>query len=72
MTEVKLTAEEAGILRVALANLAVRARTGELGIIHGADRFVSTNTCLKKRHREVLNRLAVKLGLATGIRELSS
>lgn len=72
MAEVKLTAEEASVLRLALANVAVRARTGELGIVHGADRFVSTNTCLRKPDREALNRVAAKLGLAAGIREVPS
>ena len=70
MAEVKLTDDEVSILRIALANIAVRVRTGELGIVHGADRFVSTNACLRKPDREALNRLAVKLGLSGGVREV--
>ena len=42
MPEVKLTPEEAEVLRAAVSTFVVKNRSGELGIMHGADRFVST------------------------------
>ena len=42
--EVKLNEEEAYLLKEVLSRLKVRKRTGELGIMHGADRFVSTGS----------------------------
>lgn len=63
MTEIKLTPEEAQAVRAALSTLVVRARTGELGVMHGADRFVSTERILKKADREALEAAARKLDL---------
>lgn len=64
MPEIKLTAEEAHALRAALSALVVKARTGELGILHGAERFVSTQRIFKKADREALDAAARKLGLS--------
>ena len=63
MSEVKLTSDEAAVLRAALAKLAIRQRTGEIGIMHGADRFVSSQLILNKQEREVLKSVANKIGL---------
>ena len=68
MPEVKLTAAEADVLRTVLAALSVKGRTGEVGIIHGADRFVSTQQILKKADREALESAAMKVGLR-GLRQ---
>ncbi len=62
--DVKLTAEEAEMVRAALALLVVRDRTGELGIVHGANRFVSTNRSFRKQDRQTLDAAVRKLGLA--------
>ena len=70
MAEVKLSQSEAQAIRAALATLVVRARTGELGILHGANRFVSTQVCLRKPDKDALNDAAVKLGLGKGIPEV--
>ena len=67
VTEVRLRDEEAKALRAALASLCVKSRTGEVGIMHGADRFVSTQRVLKKPELESLDAAARKLGLG-GIR----
>ncbi|MDF1501720.1 hypothetical protein [Roseisolibacter sp. H3M3-2] len=64
MPEVKLTAAEAEVLRTVLAALAVKGRTGEVGILHGADRFVSTQQLLKRADREALESAARKIGLS--------
>jgi hypothetical protein len=68
MPETKLTADEAQVLRGVLSALVIRTRTGELGIVHGAERFVSTQRTLKKAERDALDAAARKLGLS-GIRE---
>ena len=67
MAEVKLLDSEIDALRLVLRSLSVRDRTGEIGIMHGADRFVSTKVCLKKADRQALNRAAQKLGLSKGV-----
>ena len=63
MAEAKLTSDEVAVLRAALSKLCIRGRTGELGIIHGADRFVSAQLILKKQDRAVLDAIAKKVGL---------
>jgi hypothetical protein len=68
MAETKLTAEEAQALRTVLCAMVVKRRTGELGIIHGAERFVSTHRMLKQADRDALDGAARKLGLGS-IRE---
>jgi hypothetical protein len=64
MSAVKLTAAEADVLRTVLGTLLVKGRTGELGVLHGADRFVSTQQILRKPDREALDAIARKVGLA--------
>ena len=71
MRETKLTAAEASILRSVLAQIVLRSRTGQLGILHGANRFVSTNLSLKKADRELLNGIADKVGIVGGINEIT-
>lgn len=61
--EIKLNNEETSVLRVLLSQLTIKSRTGELGIIHGMDRFVSTNQVFKKKELEHLDQLAQKIGL---------
>jgi hypothetical protein len=63
MSEVRLTAEEAEAVRAALSLLVVKNRTGELGIMHGADRFVSAQRIFRKQDRQALDAAARKLGL---------
>ena len=70
MADLKITQEEAQALRAALATLAIRTRTGELGIVHGANRFVSTQLCLRKADKDALNSVAAKVGLGKGINEV--
>jgi hypothetical protein len=71
MAEVRLTPDEANALRSALSTLVVKARTGELGLLHGADRFVSSQRIFKKAERDALDAAARKLGLA-GLAEYRS
>jgi hypothetical protein len=70
--EIKLSKEEASILREVLAHMKIRNRTGELGILHGMERFVSTNVTLKKQHLELLDSAAKRLGLSNGIKRTDS
>ena len=67
MNATSLTKEEATALATALKQLVIRDRTGELGVLHGMDRFVTTNCCLKKTDRSALDSAARKLGLANGV-----
>lgn len=68
MAETKFTAEETEVLRAVLSVMVIKRRTGELGIMHGAERFVSTQRSLKKADREALDAAARRLGLGA-IRE---
>lgn len=68
MAEVNLSDDEARLLRLALSHIVVKARTGELGIVHGLDRFVSTNTPLRGPDLKSLDSAAKKLGLANGVK----
>ncbi len=61
--DVKLTQAEVDILRLVLSKLCIRGRTGELGILHGMERFVSTQIVLKKPAIELLESIANKIGL---------
>ena len=62
--EIKISDNELGVLRKILTNLVIKSRTGEIGIIHGADRFVSTNNILKKEEIEILDKVFNKAGLS--------
>ena len=65
--QVVLTAQEAEILALVLRKFVVRDRTGEVGIVHGADRFIGTSLCLRKPDRTKLDSAARKLGLSSGL-----
>ena len=51
------------MLRLILSKVGVEKRTGQIGIEHGAERFVSTQVVLKKDGRVLLDKLARKVGL---------
>jgi hypothetical protein len=63
MADVRLTPEEAAALRTAVSALVVKRRTGELGIVHGAGRFASTQRIFRRAELEALHSAARKLGL---------
>jgi hypothetical protein len=67
MTELKLTEDEAQALKAILSCLVLRDRTGELGLLHGADRFVSSQRTFTKPERTVIQSLAKKAGLGSGL-----
>lgn len=64
MAEVRLSEEEAQAVRAALSMLVIKSRTGELGVMHGAERFVSTQRIFRKADRDALHAAARKLGLS--------
>lgn len=68
MSDTKLSSEELQVLRAVIASLVVKSRTGELGILHGMERFVSTHVTLKKKDLEVLDSVAKKFGLSGGVK----
>jgi len=63
LSQVVLNDSEAKALARAVRHFVVRSRTGELGITHGADRFVSTNDCFKKADLDLLESALKKLGM---------
>jgi hypothetical protein len=58
-----LDGDEAEMLRLILSKVVVEKRTGQVGIVYGADRFVSMQLVLKKEGRAILEKLARKVGL---------
>lgn len=70
MASISLSDEEAKELRTLLSVVCIRERTGEIGILHGMDRFVSTNACRKKKEVEALDAVAKRCGLP-GIRRFA-
>jgi hypothetical protein len=58
-----LDRDEAEMLRLILSKVVVKKRTGEVGFVHGAERFVSTQVILKKEGRAILDKVARKFGL---------
>jgi hypothetical protein len=68
LSETRLRAEEAAVLATALRPLVIRGRTGQLGFMYGADRFVAAGPILRKSERELLDAVARKCGLTAGIR----
>jgi hypothetical protein len=70
MVELKLTPEEATALQRVLQAVAIRERTGEIGVIHGLERFVSTQVTLKRHDLELLDSIARKVGLVQGLRRV--
>jgi hypothetical protein len=67
MAEVKLTAQEAAVLAALLRKIVVRDRTGDVGVVHGMDRFVAAELILKKRERADLDTVTRKLGIGAAI-----
>jgi len=64
MPGISLSADETTELRSVLSVMVLRERTGEIGILHGMDRFVSTHVCKKKKEIEVLDAVAQRCGLS--------
>ena len=63
MSKNVLTEGQQKSLRKVLAAVAVRDRTGEVGVLHGLDRFVSAQVILKGDERAYLNALAGTRGI---------
>jgi hypothetical protein len=72
MSDTKLSSDELEILRAVISPLVVKMRTGELGIMHGMDRFVSTQIILRKKELNVLDSVVKKLGLGDGIKRVNA
>ena len=68
--KINLTKDESDILKILLSQLVIKKRTGEVGIIHGAERFISTRLCLKTEHKEILNSAYQKLGASNSLKEV--
>ena len=68
--EVRLTENEAEMLKLVLSEIVIQGRTGQVGIMHGADRFVSLHVALKKQGRGILSSAFRKLGISNGAKEV--
>ncbi len=66
--EMKLTEDEKEVLKWILEEIVVEDRTGAIGMIHGADRFISMPFTMKKPARVVLNSIYRKLGISDGVK----
>ena len=62
--EAKLKDDEVQALKAVLGRIVIRSRTGEVGIMHGMERFVSTQLCMKKQQLDALDSAAKTLGLS--------
>lgn len=60
--EIKIFEAELEILKLLLSQITIKNRTGEIGIMHGTERFVSTKIVLKKDGVQLLQQLAKKAG----------
>ncbi|MCE7991530.1 MAG: hypothetical protein HEP71_06095 [Roseivirga sp.] len=67
-----LDQQETDILRAVLAQLKIKKRTGELGVSHGANRFVSTNLSLRKSELQLIDKIATKVGIVGGLDRVDS
>lgn len=67
MSQHTLRPQEIEALRVLLSSVAVD-KSGEIGVVHGANRFVTSRYGLKAEQIEVLNSLARKVGVQSGLR----
>lgn len=64
----ELRPEEVDALRVVLQAITVSQPSGEIGVVHGADRFVSSRFGLSVSGVDGLDRLAKKLDVPGGLR----
>jgi hypothetical protein len=55
-----------------MASLVVKSRTGELGILHGIERFVSAQVILNKKDLDILDSMAKKMGLSAGVKRTNA
>jgi len=59
----KLNTAEIETLQTLFNQIVIKRRTGEFGIMHGMDRFVSTNKTFRKQHIDTLDSIVSKLGM---------
>ena len=64
------TSEENEILKILLSQFVIKKRSGEIGIMHGADRFITTNLSIKKSEKVILNSAFKKLGIHSTPKEI--
>jgi len=61
--DIKLTEDEIAAVRAVLSQVVMQERSGQIGIMHGANRFVTMNVSLKKHGQGVLAAAYKKLGV---------
>lgn len=70
--EVKFTGDETEILKLVLSEVVIQDRTGQVGTMHGAYRFISFHIALKKQGRNILNSVYRKIGISNGAKEVKA
>ena len=68
MSRYELRSDEIDALRVVLQAITVSKPAGEIGVVHGPDRFVSSRCGLSPSAVDCLDRLAKKLDVPGGLR----
>ncbi|WP_394751090.1 hypothetical protein [Spongiimicrobium salis] len=66
----KLDTEEKQLIERLLSIIAIKSRTGEIGVVHGADRFVSSQLILKKADFQKLESGIKKMGISPKMKKL--
>ncbi len=64
MGEVRLAPDEVEVLRRVLRVCVIHRKSGQVGVLHGMNRFVSAHVSLRKQEREALDSVARKVGLS--------
>ena len=65
-----LSTEESEIIKTLISSFTLRKRTGEIGIMHGLERFISTHKTFKKQKVDTLDAVFKKFGLTNGIEKV--
>jgi len=62
--------QEQELLAAVMQQFVIKTNTGQLGIVHGAERFISTSIVLKKPQLKVLDQIYAKLSTEDEVRRI--
>lgn len=72
MSRYELRPDEVTALRAVLAAIVVSEPSGEIGVIHGNGRFVTSRHGMSAESRKAIDGLARKLGQGSGVARVRS
>lgn len=72
MSRYELRPDEVAALRTLLAAIVVDEPSGQIGVVHGNGRFVTSRHGLSPESRKALDALARKVGHASGVGRVRS